>query len=302
MGANVVVKKRNFTEPVRCIKQDKQSLITRLCHPRDADRALNHAKKAIGCISSTKKKLTCCQFSGFQMRRQPRFKFEGKGLHPDIPESHGNRNGSIGNRRHGKKDLCRLPDIVLSWKSSKLIGFHLRVFNMKTLEQHLSQYAAYHRDSRNIVTHFIGIPLIVAALITLLSRPAIEIDGWIFSPAMLLSAMMAIYYLYLDRPLGALMAVLLALGVWFGSWVAAKSTPAWLFLGAGGFVVGWVFQFIGHALEGRKPAFLDDMAGLIIGPIFVVAEAVFWMGLRSDLKHAVEANAGTIRHGQIFNI
>ena len=173
---------------------------------------------------------------------------------------------------------------------------------MKTLEQHLSQYAAYHRDSRNIVTHFIGVPLIVAALITLLSRPAIEIDGWIFSPAMLLSAMMAIYYLYLDRPLGALMAVLLALGVWFGSWVAAKSTPAWLFLGAGGFVVGWVFQFIGHALEGRKPAFLDDMAGLIIGPIFVVAEAVFWMGLRSDLKHAVEANAGTIRHGQIFNI
>ena len=32
---------------------------------------------------------------------------------------------------------------------------------MKNLVDHLSQYASYHRDSRNIVTHFIGIPLIV---------------------------------------------------------------------------------------------------------------------------------------------
>ena len=33
---------------------------------------------------------------------------------------------------------------------------------MKSLVDHLSQYAAYHRDPRNIASHFIGIPLIVA--------------------------------------------------------------------------------------------------------------------------------------------
>ena len=43
---------------------------------------------------------------------------------------------------------------------------------MLTLTQHLSQYAAYHRDRRNIATHFVGIPLIVFAVIVLLSRPA----------------------------------------------------------------------------------------------------------------------------------
>ncbi|MBL8514434.1 MAG: DUF962 domain-containing protein, partial [Betaproteobacteria bacterium] len=32
---------------------------------------------------------------------------------------------------------------------------------MRTLEEQITQYAAYHRDRRNIVTHFIGIPLIV---------------------------------------------------------------------------------------------------------------------------------------------
>ena len=31
---------------------------------------------------------------------------------------------------------------------------------MKTLIDHLSNYAAYHRDTRNVVTHFIGIPMI----------------------------------------------------------------------------------------------------------------------------------------------
>ena len=42
---------------------------------------------------------------------------------------------------------------------------------MKSLVDHLSQYAAYHRDPRNIASHFIGIPLIVVAVAVLLSRP-----------------------------------------------------------------------------------------------------------------------------------
>ncbi|MEX5714490.1 Mpo1-like protein [Serratia ureilytica] len=29
---------------------------------------------------------------------------------------------------------------------------------MRSLEDQLAAYAAYHRDARNIVTHFIGIP------------------------------------------------------------------------------------------------------------------------------------------------
>ena len=32
---------------------------------------------------------------------------------------------------------------------------------MRSLEDQLATYAAYHRDARNIATHFIGIPLIV---------------------------------------------------------------------------------------------------------------------------------------------
>ena len=50
-------------------------------------------------------------------------------------------------------------------------------------------------------------------------------------------------------------------------------------IGIGLFVVGWVVQLIGHGFEGRKPAFLDDLVGLLIGPLFVVAEAGFLLGM-----------------------
>ena len=53
---------------------------------------------------------------------------------------------------------------------------------------------------------------------------------------------------------------------------------AWLGWSLGCFVVGWVFQFVGHYWEGRKPAFVDDLRGLLIGPMFVVAEAWFALG------------------------
>jgi uncharacterized membrane protein YGL010W len=49
----------------------------------------------------------------------------------------------------------------------------------------------------------------------------------------------------------------------------------------------WIIQFIGHAFEGRKPAFLDDLKSLLVGPLFVVAELAFMLGLRRELEAAI---------------
>ena len=57
--------------------------------------------------------------------------------------------------------------------------------------------------------------------------------------------------------------------------VGDSGTGAWLAWGMGFFVVGWAIQFVGHWYEGRKPAFVDDLIGLLVGPMFVVAEALF---------------------------
>ncbi|WP_085598088.1 MULTISPECIES: DUF962 domain-containing protein [unclassified Pseudomonas] len=166
---------------------------------------------------------------------------------------------------------------------------------MKSLVDHLSQYAAYHRDPRNIASHFIGIPMIVVAVAVLLSRPAWPVAGLMLSPALLLALFAAVYYLRLELRLGLLMSVLMGLSAWAGQALAQQSTLVWLASGVGMFVVGWVIQFVGHYYEGRKPAFVDDVSGLIIGPLFVVAELAFMLGLRHDLKQQIEARAGGVR-------
>jgi uncharacterized membrane protein YGL010W len=164
---------------------------------------------------------------------------------------------------------------------------------MKSLVDHLSQYAAYHRDPRNIASHFIGIPLIVVAVAVLLSRPQ-WVGGWV-SPAVLIALASAWFYLRLELRLGVLMTVLLGLCIWAGQVLAQQSTLIWLASGIGMFVVGWAIQFVGHHYEGRKPAFVDDVTGLIVGPLFVVVELAFLLGLRHDLKEQIEARVGGVR-------
>lgn len=163
---------------------------------------------------------------------------------------------------------------------------------MKTLVDHLAQYAAYHRDQRNILSHFIGIPLIVLAVAVLLSRPGFEVLGAWLSPAMLAALAATAFYLRLDLRFGLVMAVLLGLCLWAGARLAGASTALWLSSGIGLFVLGWVMQFVGHYYEGRKPAFVDDLMGLAIGPLFVTAEAAFLLGLRQDVEQAIVERAG----------
>ncbi|QRN96919.1 DUF962 domain-containing protein [Archangium violaceum] len=163
---------------------------------------------------------------------------------------------------------------------------------MKTLVDHLAQYAAYHRDRRNIATHFIGIPMIAVAVATLLSRSGLEVFGLWVSPALVVSLGAVLFYARLDARFGLTMAVLMSLNLWVGQALAAQSFTTWLSAGIGLFVVGWVFQFVGHYFEGRKPAFVDDLVGLIVGPLFVVAEVAFLLGLRSEVRQAVEARSG----------
>lgn len=169
---------------------------------------------------------------------------------------------------------------------------------MKTLTEQISQYAAYHRDRRNLVTHLVGIPMIVVAVLILSSRPALGIGGMVVSPALVVGLAAIAYYLLLDLRFGLVMAVLIGPSIAIGHRIALDTTASWLAWGIGLFAVGWVIQFVGHAYEGRKPAFLDDVMGLAIGPLFIVVEVAFMLGLRPALREAVEARVGPMRGGR----
>jgi uncharacterized membrane protein YGL010W len=154
----------------------------------------------------------------------------------------------------------------------------------------LTQYAEYHRDRRNIATHLVGVPLIVFGIGVLLSRPAFEVAGLALTPAWVVFALVALWYLTrgaltLGLAVSAGVAALMAL--------AHRVDPAgWLVWGVGSFVGGWIIQFIGHYYEGRKPAFVDDLVGLLVAPMFVVLEVLAALGLFKPLMADIERHAG----------
>lgn len=160
---------------------------------------------------------------------------------------------------------------------------------MRPLEQLLTQYAAYHRDRRNLKTHFLGVPMIVFAVILALAQVIVGPVhlAWV---AMLLAS---VYYLLLDRPLGLALVVYLCANVVLASVISALSnTTTALVLAAILFIGGWIIQFVGHHYEGVKPAFLDDISGLYVSPIFLMAEVAFALGQKRRLKDYIEARVG----------
>jgi uncharacterized membrane protein YGL010W len=155
------------------------------------------------------------------------------------------------------------------------------------------QYARYHRDRRNIATHFVGIPLIVFGVSALLSRPEFTVQGMALSPIVLVWALTTAWYLTRGNlVLGAVTALCNGLLMLAALKVSAGAGLAWLAWGAGTFFVGWAIQFVGHYYEGRKPAFVDDVVGLLVGPMFLVGEAFFALGLSKRLASDIEQAAG----------
>ena len=158
---------------------------------------------------------------------------------------------------------------------------------MSALAASLARYGEYHRDRRNVATHLVGIPMIFLAVVILLSRPLGHVGELPLNPAILASLAAALFYFRLDLRFGLVMSALLALCCWIGLALASLPTNQWLAWGIGLFVVGWIIQFVGHGFEGRKPAFMDDLKSLLVGPLFVVAELAFMFGLRRQLRAQV---------------
>jgi len=159
----------------------------------------------------------------------------------------------------------------------------------------LTQYATYHRDRRNIQTHLVGVPMIVFAIGVLLSHPVVPVAGMSLTPAWLVFLLSAAWYLTRGE-FGLQVVVVAVMALLIGSaQVLGQSSPSWVAWGVGLFALGWVIQFVGHYYEGRKPAFADDLVGLLVGPMFVVLELLALAGFFKGLVGEVEGRAGPTR-------
>src|SRR6266850_734092 len=100
----------------------------------------------------------------------------------------------------------------------------------------LSRYAEYHRDRRNIISHFIGVPMIVFAVGVLLARPAFSLGGWALSPAWIAFALSAAWYLSRGNlSLGIAVSACVGVLMLLAHQVAYGSIGSWLAWGVGMF-------------------------------------------------------------------
>ena len=155
----------------------------------------------------------------------------------------------------------------------------------------LGVYASYHRDPRNRLTHLIGIPAIVFAILVPLALVRLT-SG--LSLATLVAVGALIGWIALDRSIGIAMAAIMVPMLLAAEWIAASagSTLAWIVF-AVFFVGGWVFQLVGHVFEGRRPALVDNLFQAFIGPMFIMAEVLMAAGLRQDLRRIVDPPAAS---------
>lgn len=153
---------------------------------------------------------------------------------------------------------------------------------MRTIQSWLDEYGESHRNPVNKRIHWVCVPLIMlSALGMLWSLPRPGFFAWI-SPylnwATLLILVSLIYYFLLSVRLAAGMllvsfVMILVLEALAGLPWSLLWTSIAIFAGA------WIGQFIGHKIEGRKPSFFKDLQFLLIGPVWLLADAYKRMGL-----------------------
>lgn len=130
---------------------------------------------------------------------------------------------------------------------------------MPELPDYLSlsaDYAEYHRTPGNRRCHLVGVPLIAYA-----------VTAWsCFGSGLPVAALLLPIYFLWDGRVGAVLTLFMAVSA-----LLAARLPGWTSWAA--FLVGWAFQFYGHAVHEKKsPAFAKNLAHLLIGPAWVARE------------------------------
>jgi uncharacterized membrane protein YGL010W len=146
----------------------------------------------------------------------------------------------------------------------------------------LDEYASSHRNPINKALHWVCVPLIVWSLIGLLwslpapGRAELEYANW----ASYAIAAAVLYYAALSMPLAlGILPVLAAMLFSVDALSQLSRAPLWA-VSAVVFVVAWIGQFIGHAIEGKRPSFFKDVQFLLIGPIWLLAALYRRAGIR----------------------
>jgi len=154
---------------------------------------------------------------------------------------------------------------------------------MRTVTQWLDEYGASHQNPTNKLLHWICVPVIVLCVFGLLAsiptpQALRDLAPWLNWGS--LTALAAVGYYFVLSPLLAIGAAIAFVGMHFVlQAMSGLPWPLWttsLLL----FVLAWIGQFIGHAIEGKRPSFFQDVQFLMIGPLWLLAFVYRGLGVR----------------------
>ncbi|EQA36203.1 PF06127 family protein [Leptospira inadai serovar Lyme str. 10] len=145
---------------------------------------------------------------------------------------------------------------------------------MKSVESWFGEYGESHQNKINKAIHWICVPAIyfsVLGMIWAIPSPTFLTN---ISPhlnfAMLSIACVILFYLRLSLTLAlGMLVVSLPMYAVILELEATAPIPVWQ-ISLGIFAIAWIFQFIGHKVEGKKPSFFKDLQFLLIGPIWLL--------------------------------
>jgi uncharacterized membrane protein YGL010W len=140
----------------------------------------------------------------------------------------------------------------------------------RKVDRLLAHYGESHCHPTNELIHLVAIPAIMLSIVGLL----FALHPWV---AYAFVAASLVYYATLRSPaflLAMLVGTVLLLAVVHA--MGALVLP----ISAAIFVVAWIFQFVGHKIEGKKPSFFEDVQYLWVGPLFVLSRLFLRLGLR----------------------
>jgi uncharacterized membrane protein YGL010W len=153
---------------------------------------------------------------------------------------------------------------------------------MRSVTDWFGEYGASHANPTNKLLHWICVPLIVLSLMGLLwSLPVPDAlaarPPWL-NWATLAAILACVYYVVLSPRLA--IGIVLGFVLLFAVLNALDSLPWPLWATSLAiFVVAWIGQFIGHAVEGKRPSFFKDVQFLMIGPLWLLGSLYRRLGI-----------------------
>ncbi len=145
---------------------------------------------------------------------------------------------------------------------------------MAKIDLLLEKYGESHQNGINKMIHWICVPAIMFSLFGLLYSIPFFTERTLYTNWATYALLLAlVYYMRLSKPM-FVGFILIGGAMVYGVHAIYKFTyDDAIMLAIISFVifaVAWIFQFIGHKIEGKKPSFLEDLQFLLIGPAWLL--------------------------------